>query len=133
MFRENETKSNKKDKIQKYFNQKGFLPVKSNFKCPYLHSEDINIQKKCTPKMDAPKWLNGTSNQSGATGGIDWGPYQGSLVHLGASGGLRNQIYAISGPFLTFPVPCQSLKFLWSHEIACTRAPHNGSGSWEPD
>ena len=50
MFRENETKSNKKDKIQKYLNQKGFLPVKSNFKCPYLHSEDINIQKKVHTK-----------------------------------------------------------------------------------
>ena len=92
MFRENETKSNKKDKIQKYLNQKGFLPVKSNFKCPDLHSEDINIQKKCISKTDAPKRLNGTTNQSGTTGGIVWGPYQGSLAHLEASGGLRSQI-----------------------------------------
>ena len=131
MFRENETKSNKKDKIQKYFNQKGFLPVKSNFKCPYLHSEDINIQKKVHTKNGRPqmaqwhlKSIRGNwGYRLGSISGVP-GPFRGfwrapksNLCHFWA----------------IFDLPCQSLKLLWSHKIACTRAPHNGSGSWEPD
>ena len=53
-----------------------------------------------TPEMD--------SNQSGAVGGIIWGPFPGSWTHLGASGRLQRQIRAILGQILTFPdPPCQ--------------------------
>ena len=36
------------------------------------------------------------SDQSGAVGGIIWGPFQGSLTHLGASRGLQSHT-VISG------------------------------------
>ena len=45
-----------------------------------------------TPEMD--------SNQSGAGSGAIWGPFLGSLTHLGASGRLRSQKYTYKqGPF----------------------------------
>ena len=45
------------------------------------------------------------SNQSGADGGIIRGPFQGSLAHLVASGGLWS-LWAISWPS-PHPSPCQ--------------------------
>ena len=65
------------------------------------------------------------SNQSGAVGGIIWGPFPGSWTHLGASRGLRSQkrgpYLAIFGPSLT--PPANPVKFFWS-KMACTGVPH---------
>ena len=65
------------------------------------------------------------SNQSGAVGGIIWGPFQGSLTHLGASRGLQSQkrgpFWAIFWPSLN--PPCQPGQIFWS-KIACTGVPH---------
>ena len=65
------------------------------------------------------------SNQSGAVGGIIWGPFLGSWTHLGASRGLRSQKWgpylAIFGPSLT--PPANPVKFFWS-KMACTGVPH---------
>ena len=44
-------------------------------------------------------------NQSRAVGGNIFGPFQGSLTNLGASGRLQSQIQAIPGQILTFPDP----------------------------
>ena len=77
---------------------------------------------------DQIKWVKDleiNSNQSGAVGGIIWGPFQGSLTHLGASKGLRSQkrgpYLAIFGPSLT--PPANPVKFFWS-KMACTGVPH---------
>ena len=61
------------------------------------------------------------SNQSGAVGWTIWGPFQGSLALLGASGGLRYHFWGI----LTFRDPLANLvKILWL-EMACLyRCPH---------
>ena len=69
------------------------------------------------------------SNQSGAVGGIIWGPFQGSLTHLGASRGLQSQkrgpFWAVFWPILTFPdpPPANPVNFFWS-KMACTCVPH---------
>ena len=91
MFRENETKSNKKDKIQKYLNQKGFLPVKSNFKCPYLHSEDINIQKKVHTKNGRPKMAQWHLKSIRGNLGLFRGPIL--LIHLIILGPTYNKFH----------------------------------------
>ena len=49
--------------------------------------------------LEAPKWVQDPGNglnQSGAVGGIIWGPFPGSWTYLGASRGLRSQK---RGPF----------------------------------
>ena len=65
------------------------------------------------------------SNQSGAVGGIIWGPFQGSLTHLGASRGLQSQkrgpFWAKFQPSLT--PPANPVNFFWS-KMACTGVPH---------
>ena len=53
----------------------------------------------------ASKGLEMDSNQSGAVLRTIWGPSQGSLTYLGASGRLQSQIQAILGQILTFPDP----------------------------
>ena len=65
------------------------------------------------------------SNQSGAVGGIIWGPFQGSWAHLGASRGLRSQKRGPFGAIFwpSLPPPANPVKFFWS-KMACTSVPH---------
>ena len=52
------------------------------------------MARETPPLVPPPESQEMTSNQSGAVGETIWGPFQGSLAHLGTSGRLQSQIQA---------------------------------------
>ena len=94
--------------------------IRKQYFWPYKIINVFLIYKGC----NALKGQEMDSNQSGAVGRTIWGPFQGSLTHLGTSGRLRSQIQGVLGQISTFPdPPTNSVKFLQS-QMACTVVPH---------